>query len=171
MHQQATHTHRSDTQPWYHYRWTWFLIAIPAVSIVVGGILLFAAFSNPHQVVIDNWYQEGRGINQSLALDQAARDLGITASLHYTTERQPEIRLEGRDEAALQLYVYHATNTARDFELLFLPSGDDRYHTDESGLGDMLDHPGNWYLELRDINDEWRLRKRLQTPAHTLEWQ
>lgn len=171
MHQQATHTVRTDTQPWYRYRWTWFLIAVPAASIVVGGILLFAAFTNPHQVVIDNWYQEGRGINQSLAMDQNARDLGITASLHYTSDRSPEIRLTGRDEAALQLFIYHATNTARDFDLLFLPAGDNRYHTEGSGLGEMLDSPGNWYVELRDINDEWRLRKRMQTPAHTLDWQ
>lgn len=171
MHQQATRSHRSDVQPWYRHRWTWFLIAIPAASIVVGAILLFAAFSNPHQVVIDNWYQEGRGINQSLAMDQAARELGITASLHYTTDRQPEIRLAGRDETALQLFVYHATDSARDFELLFLPTDGDRYHTEGRVLGQMLETQGNWHVELRDINNEWRLRKRMQTPAHTLEWQ
>jgi hypothetical protein len=161
---------RRPSVPWYRHPWPWILMSIPLASIVVGIILLTAAFSNPHQVVIDNWYQEGRGINQSLALDENARQLGISASLHFNLARQPEIRLSGREEAGLQLLIYHATDNSRDRELLFLPYGEGRYVAADQTLSDVLESNSIWYLEVRDVNQEWRLRKRLQTPARTLEW-
>ena len=163
-------SHNQQNVPWYKHPWPWILMSIPAASIVVGVILLTAAFSNPHQVVVDNWYQEGRGINQSLAMDERARELGLQATLSYAEPGQPVIWLQGREEAGLQLLIYHATNNRYDRELLFLPQGEGRYLAANDTLGDVLYSNSIWYLELRDVNQEWRLRKRLQAPTTHLEW-
>lgn len=167
-------THRSDTKPWYQHRWPWILMCVPAVSVIVGIILLVTAFNNPAILVVDNYYAEGRGINQSLAMDHAAEARGLQAHLALDGERltlqlssdQPA----GVTDEALRLYVYHATHEERDREFLLVPALQRGVYeiadAEAAGsLATLLRNPGAWYFELRGVDNDWRLRQRIQTPV------
>lgn len=166
-------THHSDTKPWYQHRWPWILIAMPAASVVLGVILITTALRNPAILVVDNYYAEGRGINQSLAMDYAAQELGLEAQLVLTGDRMTlqltSTEAAGISEDALRLYVYHATHEERDQEFVLLPALQQNLYeiADPSAgasLNTLLASQGSWYLELRGADNEWRLRKRVQTP-------
>lgn len=160
-----------DSKPWYRHPWPWILMAIPAASIVVGMAMLTLAINSPGDVVVDNYYEEGRGINQSFAMDHAAEELGISAHLVFESSSQAaRIYLQGREEAGLQLRIYHAIDSDRDRTLVFLPIGQGEYHNDSQVLEEVLQSQSNWYVELRNMDDEWRLRKRLRTPAAEMQW-
>lgn len=164
-------THHSDTKPWYQHRWPWILIAMPAASVVLGVILITTALRNPAILVVDNYYAEGRGINQSLAMDDAAENLGLEAQLELAGDRMT-LQLastDGISEDALRLYVYHATHEERDQEFVLVPALEhDLYEIADpaaaASLNTLLASQGSWYLELRGADNEWRLRKRVQTP-------
>jgi uncharacterized protein len=159
---------RTDTAPWYRHRWPWILMSVPAVSVVLGIILVGTAIRNPAILVVDKYYAEGRGINQSLELDRAASELNLQARL--SNNNPPTLQLSTDSEAALRLFVYHATDDLRDREFLLLPASEPAvYETqndmDAESLSAILNSPGAWYLELRGADNNWRLRKRIITPA------
>jgi hypothetical protein len=39
--------------PWYRQFWPWVLIAIPLSAVIMGGITLWLALSNPDYLVVD----------------------------------------------------------------------------------------------------------------------
>jgi hypothetical protein len=60
------------SKPWYRQFWPWFLIALPATSVVAGLTTLAIAIRNQDSLVRDDWYKDGKAINQSLARDAEA---------------------------------------------------------------------------------------------------
>lgn len=166
----------SDNQaPWYRHRWPWILISAPAVSVVLGVILITTALNNPAILVVDNYYSEGRAINQSLELDHRAQALGLEAGITLangtaTDNGPPQAHINNTDEAALRLFVYHATDEERDQVFLLLPDAGQTSFSPESedaarDLQSILTSQGTWYFELRGETDDWRLRQRASTPA------
>jgi hypothetical protein len=68
-------------KPWYRQFWPWFLIALPAISVVAGLTTLAIAIRNQDSLVRDDWYKDGKAINQSLARDGEATRQGMSAEL------------------------------------------------------------------------------------------
>lgn len=166
-------TYHSDKAPWYKHRWPWILMSVPAVSLVLGVILITTALRNPAILVVDNYYAEGRGINQSLAMDHAAEALGLQAQLSLTGDEiylQLDSNAPGVQEDALRLYVYHATHEERDTDFLLLPTATSNVYEvadaeQAAALSTLLTTQGAWYFELRGADNDWRLRKRASTPS------
>lgn len=166
------------TQPWYKHRWPWLLMIIPASSVALGVVMIVLAVRNPAILVEDNYYQEGRGINRSLALDEAAATRHIQATVQLAPERvQLSLTQDNRPllEDGLMLYVFHATDNSRDHEFVLVPA----FHPAFSGQGiyepatadgikllrDILAADSSWYFELRGSDNNWRLRQRVITPT------
>jgi hypothetical protein len=48
--------------PWYRQFWPWFIIAIPALSVIGGFVTLWLALTHPETLVIDEGeYHKVRG--------------------------------------------------------------------------------------------------------------
>src|SRR5690625_1259575 len=72
-----------DSQPWYRQFWFWFLMT-PLIAVVfVVAVLLTVAFYNADDVVLDNYYREGRGVNQVFEQDIPAQQLALSATLNF----------------------------------------------------------------------------------------
>ncbi|HOY22560.1 MAG TPA: FixH family protein [Cellvibrio sp.] len=67
--------------PGYRQFWFWFVFGPLLFIIVLCGILVFVAFKNSDDVVTDNYYKVGRMINQTLAQDEKAVELGLLAKI------------------------------------------------------------------------------------------
>lgn len=175
---------QQDTKPWYQYRWPWILISIPAVSVVLGIILISTALRNPAILVVDNYYAEGRGINRSMALDNAAVSGGLSAQL-TVQGAVINLQLAGNDEPyrneeALSLFVYHVTDNALDQTFVFAPDADPVLADqgfyepvtagDAAALQTLLMQNTSWYLEIRGVNNNWRLRQRITTPLQEVSF-
>lgn len=164
----------TDTRPWYRYRWPWILISMPAVSVVLGVILITTAMNNPAILVVDDYYAEGRGINQSMALDDAAEQMQLSVNLAVANDlmtlQLTDAGAADNREDALRLFVYHVTDNSRDAEFVLLPAVNTTglfELAEPAELAVMLQILGSetsWYLEVRGANNDWRLRQRITTP-------
>ena len=65
--------------PWYRHPWLWFVIAIPTVAVSLSLCFVYLAVVNRDTVVRDDWYEDGKTINNSFTRDEAALKLGLAA--------------------------------------------------------------------------------------------
>ena len=149
-------------QPWYKQVWVWFVIAIPASSVVTGIILVTVATKNADDLVLDDWYREGRGTNRSMAAENLAADFGIgvttTASagvtlFHFRASREmvwPE---------QLTLLLRHRTLASEDREYTLAHQQHGVYQ-----LAEALP-PGNWHIRVSSDDVGWRLAGPTQIAA------
>jgi hypothetical protein len=140
--------------PWYRHRWPWLLMAGPFAVLVAGFITMWISFSGADALVVDDYYKQGKAINQDLRRDQAAAALGLSASLRYGVEGGV---LSGQligapDVRAIQLRLVHPTVPAKDlrFSLQLNPSGS------FSASLPLLER-ARWQVQLEDAGRQWRL--------------
>ena len=104
-----------DTQPWYRQFWPWFLILLPASVVVAGLFTLYIANRGADDLVVDEYYKDGLAINRQLEKKQRSLELGIGATLQFSSSHVTA-RLDGPvDNASLVLVLSHPLEADRDF--------------------------------------------------------
>ncbi|MFA5494132.1 MAG: FixH family protein [Porticoccaceae bacterium] len=154
----------TDTKPWYRQFWPWFIIALPASVVVAGLITVFIAFRHADTVVVDDYYREGLAINQRLAQDELAAELGVAAEIDFDTltgEVLVVLSGEGELPQTLELMLLHPVDAGRDQTLALSRIAADRYR------GDLDNVPASrYYLRLAPAGEpSWRLNGELDFRA------
>lgn len=142
--------------PWYRQFWPWFLIAVPAASVVAGVVTVVVAVRNADSVVVDDWYKRGLAVNVDLEREGLAVDLGITAALWVDEAgRAVRVALEGggiEAERTLRLELHHPTQAQRDTVLELVRGPDGAFRGTAPG-----DVRGRWHANLSPDHGAWRL--------------
>ncbi|AKX58987.1 hypothetical protein AKN88_02820 [Thiopseudomonas alkaliphila] len=101
---------------WYKEPWVWFILGLLSTSVVLGLSLLFISLKNPPSLVVDNYYDAGKGINRSLERESLATSLKIQAELSLDQERgEALLTLEGESQPPyLELTLISPTQPERD---------------------------------------------------------
>ena len=121
----------TDTKPWYKQFWPWFIIAFPATSVVMGTSLLYVATQNKVSLVKDDYYKDGKAINQRLDKIRRAQELGLTAQITFSrdtgnlTVSIPQ--LEDTGPTRLDLVLIHPTLEERDQTLTLVRAPNNTY--------------------------------------------
>lgn len=155
-----------NAQPWYRQPWVWFVFGIPAVSVVVGIALVVIAVRNADSVVRDDWYKDGRAIQQKMARDETAARRQIQAKLTLDAS-SGEIHgwLSGQTapiDVQVTLVLSHPTLADQDQTVVLRRQADGRY------LGDLDQAPhGRFYVELGST--DWRLTGVREFPLTQLD--
>lgn len=149
-----------DTKPWYKQFWPWLLIAIPVLTALKAIYSVMLMQGHAPDMVVDDYYKEGQGINMQLALYREAevRNLQATVLLagnQIIVRFNPNNALDGE----LQLVFQHATLADQDFSLTAERSGASLY---VATLPHTLD--GKWQLVVSDASKQWKLRATLALP-------
>jgi hypothetical protein len=159
MHSQAI------TPPWYRQFWPWFIIAIPASSVLVGTLMLTLAIRHPDPMVVDNYYKEGLAINQQLDRQLLAAELGIQALVRFDADRE-RLTIEPLDpmlvQGPLKLLLIHPTLAGRDRIEILQPDTRGHYSLDLPESGN-----GRWHVALESEPDGWRLEGRMRLAENT----
>lgn len=156
-----------DSLPWYKQFWPWFIIALPLSSVVAGMTTLYIALTNADDVVIDNWYKEGRAINRSLVAEQQADRLGIHARAVLS---DTALRVSITSDAGipwpetLELSLRHPTQAEKDITGT-LRHGDDGNYDFEGLVTGMLIST-DWHMNVRAAS--WQFRDRVRIAATPL---
>jgi hypothetical protein len=79
-------SHQELSNPWYQEFWAWFILTPLIVVVFVGATLLTVAIKESDDIVLDNYYKEGRMINQRIDQDAKAAALGLRAELKFDLE-------------------------------------------------------------------------------------
>ena len=151
---------RRNTKPWYREPLVWLLIAPPAAAVLGGIATIYLAIATQDGLVVDDYYQQGKAINQVLQRDQAARAHGLRATLRLDAGRA-ELRLvAGAGAPELTLMLLHATRAAHDIRLTLDRAADGVYRAPLPALA-----PGRWHAQLE--GGDWRLTGSTTLPHTT----
>ena len=160
------HAPREDNEPWYRQFWPWFIISIPATTVVAGLLTLKIAATNPDSLVTDDYYKEGLAINKDLSREHVAKALGLIADVKLDPEtRQLSLNLTGKitdPPGMLTLDFFHPSVKEQDFQIMLTLAGGTAY---VSRLPEIA--PVVWKLTLGPENKEWKLTGRMKLPDTT----
>lgn len=147
--------------PWYRQFWPWFLIALPATSVLGSIVTLVIAVRNADSLVRPDYYAAGVRINQDLALERVAAQRGITAALRLDpTGREIVVAVSGSHAAAVDrmtLELGHPTHPERSRVFQLRRTGPGEFRAP-------LDGPlrSRWYARLTPPAGDWRLTARIE---------
>lgn len=151
----------TTSKPWYREPWPWFLISLPAAAVIAGLTTVWIAARSADGLVVGDYYKAGLAINQTLARDDAARDLELAATLQHD-DGALVLTLAGRMAAypeQLSLVLAHPTRQGMDRTLALSHAGGGHYRTSLPSLP-----AGKWHAQLADDTATWRLFGVLHTP-------
>ena len=144
----------SRPEPWYRHRWPWLLMAGPVTVLIAGAITMWISFSGADALVVDDYYKQGKAINQDLRRDRVAASMGLSLTLRFDAASgtlKGEVR--GIDKSStLNLSLIHPTMPAKDLRLVAVPDGDGNFSVALPLLERAL-----WQVQLEDAARTWRL--------------
>ncbi len=146
------------SSPWYKHLWPWIIIAILACSVTLTLSMVTIAVNNPDNLVNDNYYEAGKGINRALDRELLGQTLQLKAKLRLD-EMTGEVvlLLEGNSRPqVLELNLISPTQPEKDRKISLSQSASElgRY------IGQLDDKiEGRRFVELLGVEDgkTWRL--------------
>ena len=141
---------KSNVRIWYKEPWPWFIITILVVSFGWGLFQLSVAFNHADDVVIDDYYIEGKMVNLSLRRDEQAKLKQISAELTFDNETgELLVDLSGKlTKWPKQLKLSFLSATIKDNDMVIVLNKIPAGHY--SGF---IDHSlsGSYYVQLEPV--------------------
>lgn len=142
-------------KPWYKQFWPWVLICLPLSVVIASFITVYIAVSGQSDMVVDDYYKKGKGINLELSRYQAAADKNLSFTMHVTdTAMNIVSHNKSVTDPQLKLRFIHATLAGKDFSVKVVKIGEDTYQV---AIPKQF-HPSKWTIFLEDLNSSWRVR-------------
>lgn len=146
----------TPVQPWYKEFWAWFIIAILVFAVVIGLTLVYISIKGGDTLVVSNYYDAGKGINQSLEREKLADRLGMSGELTLDNATgSAELVLNGISRPqVLTLNLISPTQAEKDRRVILQPVDSNIYR------GILQDEvSGRRFVEVLGLEEgkEWRL--------------
>jgi hypothetical protein len=151
----------SQAAPWYTHRWPWLLMLGPATVVAGGSVATWLALGHPDAMVVDDYYKQGKAINQDLRRDRAASAMRLAVHWRYEGGRlQGRIASAGKPLAApFTIRLAHPTLPQRDLVLLVRPDADGAFSVPLP----VLEHT-HWQVVVEGGRRDWRLARSWNWP-------
>lgn len=164
MNKTSSMLNTQDEGPWYTHRWPWLLMLGPFTVVIAGFFTIWIAVTEQDALVVDDYYKQGKAINQDLRRDRVATDLGVQFSAQYDPQ---SLLLTGsvsnkakQTIGNVSVRLIHATIPEKDIVLLLQPDNAGNYSISLP----MLDM-GRWQVLVENETRDWRLNGNWSWPA------
>jgi len=143
-----------NNNPWYRHPFVWLLITFPLTAVIAGFYTFYVAVHTNDGLVADDYYEQGKEINQDLHRDQAASARGMEAQIMLGSNRQSlRVLLNQPVTGTLKLKLMHPTRAGFDQSTQLSAQGPNMW---VATLPKPLEQ-STWQVELSDSTDKWRL--------------
>ena len=143
------------SRPWHREPWVWLIIAGPAAVLVAGAATIWIAVASADGLVAEDYYKQGLAINKVLAREDAARQLGISATVRLG-DGKISVALKNAKPEALFAHLAHATRAGHDMRVRLAPAAGGAY---EAGLPPLP--AGRWRIVIEDPRSTWRIAQEV----------
>jgi len=153
--------------PWYKHRWPWLLMLGPFVVLVAGFVTMWISFSGADALVVDDYYKQGKAINQDLRRDRVAATLRLQFSLRYDAASGKLVgAMRGlTNESPLTLLLVHPTVPEKDKRMVVTPDAEGNF-----SLSLPMLERAHWQVQIEDAARSWRLQGDWSWPQqHTID--
>jgi hypothetical protein len=171
---------REDTKPWYRQFWPWFIIALPATSVVAGLTTVWISLQTTDSLVVQS--DDGMQIvaERRLLAEQLAAELKLAALLDVDLASGAILATMRAGDLPsvppiLELEFSHPAFADRD-QLIALHGAPPDAAGNPVWSGHLVGIPkGRWYVTLKSKEDwrlsaEWRGESRITLrPAETAD--
>jgi|SRR5690554_1846191 len=159
-------------RPWYKEPWLWFVLAPLITVVTVSTFTVTLALKYADDTVIDNYYKEGRAINQSLEQDKRALQWGLSATLNWDSSEHLLVVTLHSDvipmPERLSLWLDHPFDEKQDGFWLLQRRGNNQFYGTLKALDNL------WYVTLTPALERaerseapWRLRTEVNLGQDT----
>jgi len=109
---------------WYQNRWPWIILGMLGGTVVLCIHLIVLSIKTQDYLVVDNYYDAGKGINRSLEREQLALELGLRAEV-FLHERSGEVRVQLNQAGAeaVELNLISPTRPEQDLHIVLRSGG------------------------------------------------
>lgn len=150
-------------KPWYREPWPWILMSGPLLVVVASLVSAWVALSSSDGLVVEDYYKKGLAANQTIAMSDKAKALGLEAALTLT-DRSITVRLSARQAGQvlpqhISVTLAHPTRAGMD-QTLKLQKVGDVYQGEYR-----LPKAGHWIVTVEDDTGSWRLLGNVMLPA------
>lgn len=155
-------------EPWYRQFWPWFIISVPAATVIGCMITIFLAVTRPDSLVVDDYSRIAQTTERRFRMADAASELGLQGRLQVAAGRgSVEVQLEqagavGRRHLdwpdTLLLELSHPTVPAKDMDILLTRTPTAGEATYRAQLAPMTAE--RWYAAVESLGEAaagWRL--------------
>ena len=153
--------------PWYKHRWPWLLMLGPFVVLVAGFVTMWISFSGADALVVDDYYKQGKAINQDLRRDRVAATLRLQFSLRYDAASGKLVgAMRGlTNESPLTLLLVHPTVPEKDKRMVVTPDAEGNF-----SLSLPMLERAHWQVQIEDAERSWRIQGDWSWPQqHTID--
>jgi uncharacterized protein len=149
-------------KPWYKQFWPWFVIALPASSVVYSLTAVYIFSQNQVDLVAEDYYKKGKAINVDISRLRVADALKLHATV-AVEENQIAVKFdkgELKSNPNLRVTFTHRTLANQDFTQMVSADlkGSYRFSSPEP-------LQGPWFIEVEAFDGDWMLQGRVNLPT------
>ena len=160
---------QAPQKPWYRHGYVWLVIGLPLLSVVVSLSFVRTALTHKDDMVRDDWYMDGKTLEQDLSRDRAALDAGIHANISVQPDGLIDVQFRSNKPiewpAMMWLNLYHPIHEQQDLKIT-LKQQDATGHYQGRSM-DVVQLKGKYHAEVED-GGIWRLQQTVQLPIQQL---
>lgn len=150
----------SEKNPAWREPWFWAVFSPLILVAMVCSVLVTFAVRGADDRVYDDYYKQGRMINNQFEAENAAIAYKVKGNIEFKFDHQlVSVNLEGRSNPDdIKVQLSHPVNAESDFTLTLHRLSPGRY---QGELPSALN--GRWYLILRSVESDTELAWRIST--------
>lgn len=152
-----------NDKPWYRHRWPWLLMLGPLIVVAACIHITWLSLQAPDALVVDDYYKQGKAINQDLRRDRVAAQLGLQMDMRYASDSQQlQGKVSGMMEAAgddMTIRLVHPTQPDHDIMLNVHANADGSFTIALPSL-----EQTRWRVQVEGQERAWRLHGEWRWP-------
>jgi hypothetical protein len=154
----------SNKNAWYYHTIPWLMLTILLATITSGVMMIVISVSDPDDIVVDDYYKQGLGINRDKARNERARKLGIKP-VFTIRKGSITILVKGTPPGQtkpVRLHLQHPTRKRLD-KIITLPC------TGKICQGTLsLPEGAKYYYSIEPGSSNWRISGKLRVSKGTI---